>query len=290
MGEKKSKTWMRHVQKSSTRSFSYSYLAKCSFLSRFVEFKLSYYNCLSYLFLGIQSEEGSKMGERVAYFSLASTHLSTAGKLTKHLDVADKNVIVNCLTFTSDVVNGKLDNAKKENEFVFHEKVPDADSLPELKGASLVKGLGFDITDPEISGPDIFGRIVPMEAHEASSLYRYIAILNLIFPISKHRFNFSEEKAKILRQIGDEIEDRDASLAVFMSSLELDEIPQPSDHLGLPQELIECAAAFSVKEDAIKRLTEAMGRIASISADVESEINEIEELLKVTISIRPLTL
>ena len=39
-------------------------------------------------------------------------------------------------------------------------------------GASLVKGIPFNVTDTEVSGPDIFQRLVPMEAHEASSLYR----------------------------------------------------------------------------------------------------------------------
>ena len=82
--------------------------------------------------------------------------------------------------YASDVVNAKLDNAKKENEFIYHEKVPDMESLPEIKGASLVKGIPFDVSDPEVSGQDIFHRLVPLEAHEASSLY-------------------SEEQAKLLR-------------------------------------------------------------------------------------------
>ena len=113
--------------------------------------------------------------------------------------------------FANDVIQGKLDNAKKENEFIYHEKVPELDTLPELKGASLVKGVGFEVTDPDVagttghlprsmntasnieltnrfSGADIFGRLVPLEAHEASSMY-------------------SEEKAKLLRSTGDEIEE-----------------------------------------------------------------------------------
>ena len=40
------------------------------------------------------------------------------------------NGFIQKLDFSSDVINGKLDNAKKENEFVYHEKVPDFDSLP----------------------------------------------------------------------------------------------------------------------------------------------------------------
>jgi tyrosine-protein phosphatase non-receptor type 23 len=37
------------------------------------------------------------------------------------------------------VIVGKLDVSKKENEFIYHEKVPELDSLPEIKGASLVR-------------------------------------------------------------------------------------------------------------------------------------------------------
>ena len=63
---------------------------------------------------------------------------------------------------------------------IISNQVPEVSDLPELKGVSLVKGIGFEVSDPEVSGPDIFGRIVPMEAHEAASLY-------------------SEEKAGLLR-------------------------------------------------------------------------------------------
>jgi tyrosine-protein phosphatase non-receptor type 23 len=44
-------------------------------------------------------------------------------------------------------------------------------------GASLVKGIPFNYNDPEISGPDIFRKLVPMEAHKASSLYRFFDML-----------------------------------------------------------------------------------------------------------------
>ena len=33
-----------------------------------------------------------------------------------------------------DVVGGKFNNAKKDNDFVYHDKVPTFDSLPEVKG------------------------------------------------------------------------------------------------------------------------------------------------------------
>lgn len=76
-------------------------------------------------------------------------------------------------------------SSKKENDFVYHDKVPALSSLPELKGASLVKGIPFSPDDPDVSGPDIFARLVPMEAHETSSLYRYNQIIETL-----HIFKF----------------------------------------------------------------------------------------------------
>jgi len=65
--------------------------------------------------------------------------------------------------------------SEKENEFIYHEKPPELDSIvSDIKGVSLVKGIPFRFDDTEVSGPDIFARLVPMEAHEASSLYRFV--------------------------------------------------------------------------------------------------------------------
>lgn len=49
----------------------------------------------------------------------------------------------------------------------------------------------------------MFARLIPMEAHEASSLY-------------------SERKAKLLRKYGELIEEKDQTLAEFMSSLQIE--------------------------------------------------------------------
>ena len=43
--------------------------------------------------------------------------------------------------------------------------------------APLVKPIPFQPNDPSVSGPDIFQRLIPMEAHTDSSLYRSIFIL-----------------------------------------------------------------------------------------------------------------
>ena len=136
----------------------------------------------------------------------------------------------------------------------------DFESLPDLKGAVLVKGIGFEVSDSDISGQDIFARLVPLEAHAASSLY-------------------SEEKARLLREVGDVIEEKGVELAVFLSSMKLEEVPNPGDHISLPQEVIECAASLSAKDNAVDKLTDAMDRIAQVSADVETSLKEIKTIL-----------
>lgn len=97
--------------------------------------------------------------------------MNEAAKLAKKLDGYAES-INDAVSFSHDVVGGKLRASEKENEFVYHEKVPERSSLSEIKGASLVKGTAFDLQDSELAGQDIFHRLVPMEAHEASSLYR----------------------------------------------------------------------------------------------------------------------
>lgn len=84
------------------------------------------------------------------------------------------------------------------------------------------------MTDPEVAGQDIFQRLVPMEAHEASSLYRYISlycILLIRYGKTNSFFLFyfgdSEEKAKLLRRIGGMIDEKDQELTIFLTSLQV---------------------------------------------------------------------
>ena len=142
---------------------------------RLAYFQVIYNNTNNVIFLTNQDRD-LKFPLNVIYIFLnyqaATDKLTEATKKAKKLDNKPES-INDAISFVHDVVGGKLKAAEKENEFVYHEKVPDRASLPEIKGASLVKGTPFDVTDPEIAGQDIFHRWVPMEAHEASSLYRY---------------------------------------------------------------------------------------------------------------------
>ena len=52
--------------------------------------------------------------------------------------------------------------AKRDNDSVYFEKVPSLTSLPVIQGAIVAKPQPFDWHDPNVSGQDIFHKLVPL--------------------------------------------------------------------------------------------------------------------------------
>uniref|UniRef100_A0A1E1X539 Putative tyrosine protein phosphatase non-receptor type n=1 Tax=Amblyomma aureolatum TaxID=187763 RepID=A0A1E1X539_9ACAR len=225
---------------------------------KILDFKMAYYLSVSCLHMGNQAEEAQKMGERQAWYQLAVQHLNEATSIAKGLE--EEN-LSETLAFAMDVIGGKFKAAKKENEFVYHEKVPPVESLPEVKGANLVKGISFSPTDPDISGPDIFARLVPMEAHEASSIY-------------------SEEKARLLRSVTSCVEKKNEELEAFLSSLNLDKSMLVMDAQAVPQEVVQCCARLSVCPTAVSDLVLTIQGLKELYHSVDKDLAQVEQLLK----------
>ncbi|XP_022104078.1 tyrosine-protein phosphatase non-receptor type 23-like isoform X2 [Acanthaster planci] len=235
MGSRRSKTWRKTIQ-----------------------VKIAHFLSVAYMYMSNQSHEKQKHGERVSWLQQALDRHNEAIKLSKGAD----NAILQALNFTKDVVLGKFDAAKKDNDFVYHDAMPAFENLPEIKGASLVKSLTFQPYDESIAGPDIFKKLVPIEAHEAASMY-------------------SEEKAKLLRRVGDEIEQKSKHLEQFMASLQLDQLKLDAadEPERLPQVMLEVCAALSVKNDPIRQLVNCMQELSGIALDVDADVKDLQEIL-----------
>lgn len=226
---------------------------------KYVRFKTAYLNSILFLYQGQQAEEQQKMGERVTLFQAASDNLEEARKESKGL--SDQKEIIEALTFTTDVVEGKRKAAKNENEYIYHEAVPELKDISAVQGANLVNGINFSVTDPDVAGEDIFARLIPMKAHEASSMY-------------------SEEKAQLLRQVGGKVTEKDNELNTFMSSLNVDNLNVSEERANkIPQGIVDRCAAINAKPNAIPDLITSMSSLAEICADVETSLKEIKELL-----------
>lgn len=100
-----------------------------------------------------------------------------------------------------------------------------------------------------------------MEAHEASSVY-------------------SEQKAEMLRQIMAIVDTKDAELAEFMSSLQLDCLNQFKQAIGVPQDIVDRAAAICAKPQATQALVDIMGKLAGTCSEVETVLGEIQAMIK----------
>ncbi|NXT91701.1 PTN23 phosphatase, partial [Anhinga rufa] len=226
---------------------------------KLVQMKIYYFAAVAHLHMGKQAEEQQKFGERVIYFQSALDKLNEAIKLAK----GQPETVQEALRFTMDVIGGKYNSAKKDNDFIYHEAVPALDTLQSVKGAPLVKALPVNPTDPAVTGPDIFAKLVPMAAHEASSLY-------------------SEEKAKLLRDVMAKIEAKNEVLDQFTDSMQLD--PDTVDNLDMyshiPPILMEKCAALSVRPDTVKNLVQSMQVLSGVFTDVEASLKEIRDLLE----------
>lgn len=226
---------------------------------RYIKFKTSYLSSILLLYQGMNAEEQRKMGERVALYNASCEKLEEAKKESKGMSKIE--VINEALTFATDIIEGKRKNAKQENEFIYHESIPDISTISAVQGANLVQGIPFDVTDPQVIGEDVFKRLVPMKTHENLSLY-------------------SEEKANILRSLGSKIDDRDAELASFMGSLNTESLnAMGQSQERLPQGLVDRCAELSAKPNAISDLVESMSNLADICSDVEMTLQDIKRIL-----------
>ncbi|CAG0887196.1 unnamed protein product [Cyprideis torosa] len=226
---------------------------------RYAEFKEAFYNAVTYLYRGLQAEDESLMGQRQAFYQAASGALETAGKLTKGLWKVDR--WTEALTFTSDIINGKLNAAKKENEFIYHEPIPELKTLPPSQGVSLVKGIPLDVSSEAVSGGDLLKGLISLEAHQASSMY-------------------SEEKAKLWRSICAKIREKDDELESTLNSYNLDHLDNLTMPEVLPPELVEACATLSVHPDAADKFQQSIQEHVSKLEALQKTINSIEELLR----------
>uniref|UniRef100_W5LSE8 Protein tyrosine phosphatase, non-receptor type 23, b n=1 Tax=Astyanax mexicanus TaxID=7994 RepID=W5LSE8_ASTMX len=213
---------------------------------KLIYMKISYFSAVTYV-----STEHTKYTEYTAH----ALFKEGCTKTSFHT-----HSVQEALRFTMDVIGGKFNSARKDNDFIYHESVPDLEKLSAVKGASLVKPVPVSPTDLSVTGPDLFSKLVPMASHEASSLY-------------------SEEKAKMLREVMAKIDEKNQTLETFMDSLSCDSVDHLEMFSTVPPVLLEKCAALSVRSDAVKSLAQAMQALSGVYMDVGSSLEEARAAL-----------
>lgn len=125
-------------------------------------YKLSFYFGLSLFFSGLVSEEAKKRGHAVCFYQSAVDRLNEAWKTAEKISSDKTSMFKDVHQFASDVFNGKFKATKRDNDSVYFEKVPILSSLPAVQGVTVAKSQFFDCHDPDVSGVDIFQKLVPL--------------------------------------------------------------------------------------------------------------------------------
>ncbi|EJW85105.1 hypothetical protein WUBG_03985 [Wuchereria bancrofti] len=233
--------------------------SKCKEWLRTCTVKSEIYGAIAMLHLGLQAEEDNKMGFRVSYFDFALEYVSAA---MKQVEKDKRESLKEAVIFLNDVILGKQRNAKKENDFIYHDRIPKSEELAIIEGVNMVKAVGFDPTDKSISGPDLFAALLPGNVLKSLSIY-------------------SEEKAKFKRTLLEEIEEKDKELEDYIKSLQLEEINfnDGSKVEELPEMLLERSAAFNSQPDAFPELLDKLHRVGDCAIEADHKICNLRNRL-----------
>ena len=98
-------------------------------LQKYSLYKKFFYDAVAHFFMGVSYEEESKWGQALAYFQKANKNLKDSLDHAKYSNSNNAKIVI---AFANDVIEGKFNIAKRENEFIYHDRVPE--DIPELKG------------------------------------------------------------------------------------------------------------------------------------------------------------
>ncbi|ODV62604.1 Bro1p [Ascoidea rubescens DSM 1968] len=202
--------------------------------SNILNIKYLYYKAISNYYISLQYKNSSKIGLSISHLRLSIDYLNDCLKLplmvstnsvkhnTDFKDFKDNFIKPNIKKHSDELLE-----LEKDNEFVYNNIIPKREELFDIKSIDAVKIITIESQlekfteqneklDPNIN-KDLFEKIIPVKIHELNSLY-------------------SEEKAKKLRNIDEEIQ---------ISNEEMDSL---LEFLKLPKQLVELKS-FIINEN-----------------------------------------
>lgn len=172
---------------------------------------------MAHYYQALADAEANQHGSSVSRLKIAQGLSKEAERLAKSFPSTpppSSNLGAECGQHLQDMckrqlsaVQERLQEAAKDNDFIYHQTIPPEASLAAISKAPAAKPIpvselyaGQDIQ--RITGPDLFAKIVPMAVTESASLY-------------------DEEKAKLVRAEAEKVDTANGEMAASLDYLRL---------------------------------------------------------------------
>jgi hypothetical protein len=182
-----------------------------------VQAKFNLMSSMAQYYQALADDDANSHGMAIARLQVAEAHARDANKISNSFPssvppssnlTADSGAIMADITKRHLVsVQQKLKELTKDNDFIYHQPVPDMASVPAVAKLPAAKPIpvtelyaGQDIQ--RITGPDLFAKIVPLSVTESASLY-------------------DEEKAKLVRAETERVDTANSEMAASLDYLRL---------------------------------------------------------------------
>ncbi|KAJ1520851.1 hypothetical protein ONE63_003939 [Megalurothrips usitatus] len=212
--------------------------------------KQAAFHGLTEYFQGLVAHENKAIGEEISRLEKAVELLKSAQQRSGNASLFEE---------LCNKATRALNDAKKDNDFIYHERIPDYKNLPAVSKAPIAKALPLP---PRFSQnfKDLFENLVPVTVHQAMAAYEV-------------------RKSEIINGEVSKLRDATNMLNSILASLNLPAALEESQSGGLPQSLVEKsnavvgAGGINALDNQIKELPELLQRNRDI-------LDEAERLLK----------
>lgn len=182
-----------------------------------VQAKFNLTSSIAQYYQALADDDANSHGMAVARLQVAESHAREANKIASNFPSSippSSNLPADCGTLLAEItkrhlvaVQQKLKELTKDNDFIYHQPVPEGAGVPAVAKLPAAKPIpvselyaGQDIQ--RITGPDLFAKIVPLAVTESASLY-------------------DEEKAKLVRAETERVDTANGEMAASLDYLRL---------------------------------------------------------------------
>lgn len=247
-----------------------------------VQAKAAHMGSVAFYYQAIADNEGGSHGVAIARLKRAEKQAMTAFGWAKsfpssvpaasNLTSESGPALVELIKHNQSNIQSKLGELIKDNDFIYHQPVPNEASLSAVAKMAAAKAIpvselyqGQDIQ--RIIGPDIFQKLVPMSVTETASLY-------------------DEEKAKLIRAETEKVETANGEMAASLDYLKL---PGSLNILkgGLDQEMTvdEEFRRWCSELAGHKPFNKALDELHERKADVQAQLDQCSKQLDLEESV-----